>query len=323
MGNLTVAVLGKLGYSSSLGKKGTSTDITLYNLKKGEDTITFVEPTRYPERLAPLFYVCSLAKKAVVIVDELNANLGEQLVMLQCCGISSGYFVLRNYISQDKIEPLLKGTILEKYTFVADDPTELKAALLAEAEQMKPQTSVDNEQVLGIVPVDHTFNVKGIGVVILGVVANGVIKKHDVMNVLPGTKTTQIRSIQKHDDDFDSASEGDRVGLALKNVKVEDVDRGTVLTNDPAVKDSKLIKARASLVKYWSAPLSAGMVLHVGHWMQVLNSKVEAVNDEGDWRKPTLTLSLEKEIVHSPDDVAVLMYLEGGKLRVAGTIGLP
>ena len=64
MGNLTVAVLGKQGYSSSLAKKGTSTDITLYNLKKNENTITFVEPTRYPERLAPLFYACSLAKKA-------------------------------------------------------------------------------------------------------------------------------------------------------------------------------------------------------------------------------------------------------------------
>jgi hypothetical protein len=35
MGNLMVAVLGTPGYGSVLGKKGTSTDITLYNLKKG------------------------------------------------------------------------------------------------------------------------------------------------------------------------------------------------------------------------------------------------------------------------------------------------
>jgi selenocysteine-specific translation elongation factor len=77
MGNLTVAVLGAQGYGESLGKKGTSTDITLYNLKKGDDTVTFIEPTRYPERLAPLFYAASLAKKAVVVVDELNAVFGE------------------------------------------------------------------------------------------------------------------------------------------------------------------------------------------------------------------------------------------------------
>src|SRR4030066_1967866 len=103
MGNLTVAVLGTLGYGDTLGKKGTSTDITLYNLKKGDDTVTFIEPTRYPERLAPLFYATSMAKKAVVVVDELNSTFGECLVMLQCARINSGYFVLRNYLPREKI----------------------------------------------------------------------------------------------------------------------------------------------------------------------------------------------------------------------------
>jgi selenocysteine-specific translation elongation factor len=320
MGNLTVAVLGKLGYSGALGKKGTSTDITLYNNKKGESTVTFIEPTRYPDRMAPLFYACSLAKKAVVIVDELNATLGETLVMLQCCGVNSGYFVLRNYITPEKVQPLLKGTILESYKFVADEPNKIREELIAEA----TQTASDTEKGAGTVPVDHAFNVKGIGAVVLGVVADGVIHTHDTMNVFPGAKTAQIRSIQKHDDDFDSAEEGDRVGLGLKNVKVDDVDRGTVLTNDPTIKVSKTVEAHASIVKYWPSPIKEGMVLHVGHWMQVLNCKVEAVNEEGgDWRKPTLTLSLEKEIVHRPNDRAVLMYLEGGKLRVMGTIDLP
>jgi selenocysteine-specific translation elongation factor len=102
MGNLTVAILGALGYGNSLGKKGTSTDITLYNLKKGQDTVTFIEPTRYPERLAPLFYACALAKKALVVVDELSATFGEQLVMVECSGIKSGYIILRNYIPKEK-----------------------------------------------------------------------------------------------------------------------------------------------------------------------------------------------------------------------------
>jgi hypothetical protein len=64
------------------------------------------------------------------------------------------------------------------------------------------------------------------------------------------------------------------------------------------------------------------MVLHIGHWMQFLNGKVEAVTDKGDWHKPTLTLTLEKDLVYRVGDKAVLMYLEGGKLRVAGTIDL-
>src|SRR5512142_2246475 len=118
MGNLTVAVLGAPNYGNNLGKKGTSTDITLYNLKKDEDTLTFIEPTRYPERLAPLFYAASLATKAIVVVDELNATLGECLVMLNCSNIDSGFFVLRNYLPKERVHPLIKNTPLEKFEFI-------------------------------------------------------------------------------------------------------------------------------------------------------------------------------------------------------------
>jgi selenocysteine-specific translation elongation factor len=319
MGNLTVAVLGAAGYANGLGKKGTATDITLYNLKRDENTVTFIEPTRYPERLAPLFYAVALAEKAMVVVDELNATLGECLVMLQCAGVNSGFFILRNYLQPEKVLPLIKGTSLESFEFIEDNPAVLMERCLAEA----AQKTANGESVLGTVPVDHAFSVKGVGTVVLGLVANGAIRKHDSLKVLPGAKTAQVRSIQKHDDEFDSASKGDRVGLALKNVEVEDVDRGAVLTTDPAVKTSNTLQTHASLVKYWTTPLKAGMVLHLGHWMQFLNCKVEAVSDEGDWRKPALTLALEKELVHYPGDTAVLAYLEGGKLRVAGTVTLP
>jgi len=47
------------------------------------------------------------------------------------------------------------------------------------------------------------------------------------------------------------------------------------------------------------------------------------VRDDGDWRRPTLTLALEKDLVYLPGDTAVLHYLEGGKLRIAGSIELP
>lgn len=317
MGNLTVAVLGASEYSNNLGNRGTVSDVTLYNLKKGRDTVTFIEPTRYPERLAPLFYAAAMAEKAIVVVDKLNSTLGECLVMLQCAGVTSGYFVLRNYLPEEKILPLINGTCLDKFEFVEDNPAMLKERCLIKAAQ---NTNYEAEDKFGAVTVDHSFSVKGVGTVVLGLVVKGSIKKHDAMKVLPGTKMVQLRSIQKHDDDFDLAFEGERVGLALKNVVAKDVDRGTVLTTDPSVKASKTLETRATLVRYWQTPLKTEMVLHLGHWMHFLNCKVEAITDEGDWRKPTLKLALEKEIVHHSGDQAVLMYLENGKLRVVGTV---
>ncbi len=323
MGNVTIAVLGALGYSSNIGKKGTSTDITFYNLKKGEDTVTLIEPERYPERLAPLFYAVSLSKGAIVVVDQIDATFGECLVMLQCAEIKNGYFILRNYIPREKIEPLIKGTSLEKFEFLSDDPTVLREKLLAEAAKQKPPELPAGQQAIGTVPVDHAFNVKGVGVVILGVVTSGIIQKHSALNVLPGGKAAQVRSIQKHDDEFDVAGEGDRVGLALKNVEVEELDRGAVLTNDPSIKTATTLKTQASLVKYWQMPIKQGMVMHIGHWTQFITAKVEAVTEGGDLKKPTLTLTLDKPLIYWSNDKAVLMYLEGAKLRVAGTIALP
>lgn len=86
-------------------------------------------------------------------------------------------------------------------------------ARLIEAAQ---KANCEAEDAFGTVPVDHAFSVKGVGTVVLGLVTKGTVKKHDALKVLPGTKTVQVRSIQKHDDDFDLASEGDRVGSGLK-----------------------------------------------------------------------------------------------------------
>src|SRR5512139_2817117 len=112
MSNLTVAVLAPMDYAKDLGKKGTTSDISFYNLKKGDATVTFVEPTRYPEKLSSLFYTVSLSDRVVLVVSEINAAFGECVLMLQCADKSSGYLILKNYLSQDQIAPLIKGTVL-------------------------------------------------------------------------------------------------------------------------------------------------------------------------------------------------------------------
>jgi selenocysteine-specific translation elongation factor len=320
MGNLNVAVRGPSGYAKDLGKKGTESDITFYNLKKGDDTVTIIEPTRYPERLAPLFYAASMADAVLIVVSEITPTFGEWVLMLNEVGVEQGYIVLENYVTPGEVAPLLRGTVLEHYEFVDADPIALRDRLLREASaraSTPPATGA-----VGTIPIDHHFNVRGIGTVILGGVVRGGIRKHDSLKVYPGEKTITVRSIQKHDDDFDWAAEGDRVGLALKNIESDDLDRGFVLSDDPALQARSTLEARATLVRYWPAPLTAGTVLHLGHWMQFIPARVEAVRDDGDWRQPTLTLALEKDLVYLPGDTAVLHYLEGGKLRIAGHIEL-
>jgi selenocysteine-specific translation elongation factor len=320
MSNLTVAILAPPDYAKDLGKKGTVSDITFYNLKKGEATVTFIEPTRYPEKLSSLFYAVSLSDRIVLVVDEINATFGECVLMLQCSGKSKGYLILKNYLSQDQIAPLIKGTVLEHYEVLEEDIVGLREKMLDISVKQTAHQKTHDTAGKGAVPVDAHFNVKGVGVVVLGFVAQGSIKKHDTLRVLPSEKTAQIRSIQKHDDDAETAITGDRVGLALKNIESEDLDRGFVLTNDPAIKYATTVSGKAQLVKYWPAPLKEGMVLYAGHWMQFLPTRLEKIMVEGDWRMPTLTLTLEKALVYPLGARVVLHYLEGGKLRVVGSL---
>ncbi|MCK9580875.1 MAG: EF-Tu/IF-2/RF-3 family GTPase [Methanoregula sp.] len=320
MSNLTVAVLAPPDYSKDLGKKGTASDITSYNLKKGDATVTFIEPTRYPEKLSSLFYAVSLSDRIVLVVNEINAAFGECVLMLQCADKSSGYLILKNYISPDQIAPLIKGTVLEHYEVLEEDMVGLREKMLEISVRQTAHMKAHEAAAKGAVPVDAHFNVKGVGVVVLGSVAQGMIKKHDTLKVLPTTKTAQIRSIQKHDEDADTAITGDRVGLALKNIESEDLDRGFVLTNDPTIRFSTTVTGKAQLVKYWPAALKEGMVLYAGHWMQFLPTRLEKTVVDGDWRMPTLTLTMEKELIYPPGARIVLHYLEGGKLRVVGSL---
>ena len=320
MPNLTIAVLGANGYAKDIGKAGTSSDITFYNLKKGEDTVTIIEPTRYPERLAPLYYAVAMSSAALLIVDAITAEFGEMVVMLDAQKITKGYIVLRNYLDISQIAPLIRGTAVEGYAVVEDNPIAMREQLLADAQALTHEQDAAGSA--GVVSVDHAFNVKGIGTVVLGGVESGTVRQHDTLTVYPGEMTAQVRSIQKHDDDVTEAYESDRVGLALKNIAAEDLERGMVLTNGSGIKVSDRLEGQAHIVKYWPEPLKEGMVVHIGFWMQYINGRVVSVAAAGDWHSPQLVIELDRELAYLPGGSAVIHYLDGGRLRVAGTIDL-
>jgi len=322
MPNLNVAVLGNPGYAKEIGKKSTSSDITFYDLKKGSDSVSMMEPSRYPEKLASLFYCVSNARFAILVVDKVDNLLGETVLMLDCMGIRQGWLVLRNFLQPEQVRPLLAGTSVEDFRIHVDDPNAMREELLAMAAALPVAEPEKEEPSRGSVPIDHHFNVKGVGTVVLGSVMDGFIRKHDKMRVLPLQETVTLRSIQKHDDDWGIAVVGDRVGLALKGIEADRLDRGYVLSTDSELKTSLQIEAEAQLIRFWPSALKEGMVLHVGHWMQMVPCRLLRVEGQ-DWHRPIVEMLFDTEMVHRPGDRAVLTYLEGGKLRIVGTIVLP
>lgn len=75
----------------------------------------------------------------------------------------------------------------------------------------------------GLVFIDRAFNVKGVGVVVLGYALTRVAV-HDKFIVYPVNREVEIRSIQVLDDDQEEVMPGTRVGLALRNIRLEDME---------------------------------------------------------------------------------------------------
>lgn len=313
MKNLNVCVIGTDEYARKIGKAGTSSDITFYNLKRRNETVTLIRPGRYPEKIASLFYSASLAQFGLLFVEKIDHHFGEAVVMLHSCGIRRGVIVPCNDLLPEQIRPFLKGTVVEEYEFFPDNPIEIRERLYEEVALITPCECDDP----GSVVIDHCFPVKGVGTVILGTVIDGRINVHSRAGLLPAGKETVIRSIQKHDEGTDYAVRGDRVGIALKNVGCEDVGRGSVLTEDSRIVMSNSLSFYLDPVDFWKRPLKDGMVVHIGHWMQFLPARV--IETEGDERRPFVRVSLDKPLIHFPESRAVLHYPDGGGLRVIGS----
>ena len=81
-----------------------------------------------------------------------------------------------------------------------------------------------------IIRIDHAFNVKGVGtVVVLGVIKQGAVKAFDRLKILPSGKDILVKSIQMHDDPVTECKSPARVGLAIKGIDADHISRGDVL----------------------------------------------------------------------------------------------
>jgi len=75
----------------------------------------------------------------------------------------------------------------------------------------------------GYVYIDRAFNVRGVGVVVLGFALTQV-NVHDRLIALPMKKEVEVRSIQVLDEDQEGVLPGMRIGFVLKNVKLEEIE---------------------------------------------------------------------------------------------------
>ena len=315
---LTVGLLGNLVARKELGKVGTQSDIHLHEMKEGGRQVTIIVPDRYPDQLKPLSYAVLNSEALVLVVEKMSAQVGEQILAADAAGVKHGAIVLQNYIQPEQLKPILKGTSLESWPVFTDEEWPKVREHLAAT----PNAPHDG---FVMVPVDHHFNVKGVGAVVLGVVKQGVLRKGETLHAFPPKVICPIRSIQIHDVDHDEAHVGDRVGLALRNTNPEHLDRGMVMA--PADAPLKVHEVGSTVTftvarsPFAKSALKAGGVAQLGVGFQFIPVRL-TTDPPAPGKEGTVTAVAEKAFVHAPGERAVMWHQDATPQRVVGRVTL-
>ncbi len=78
-------------------------------------------------------------------------------------------------------------------------------------------------------PIQDSYSIKGTGVVPVGRVETGILKKGDKIVIMPTGFEGEIRSIEMHHEEIPQAIPGDNIGFSIRGITIEDASRGDCL----------------------------------------------------------------------------------------------
>ena len=305
MESINFVCLGQTEFVDELGKKGQSSDITTYDKKKDNRIMTYVIPSGYPDKIQPLITAVNLAEYSLVNVNKLDKYLGEQIVALDLLQLDKGFLLHSYEVDNETLRNLLKDTVVSSFKF-EENIESLKESInsLLPLQREGPP----------IIHIDNVFNVKGVGVVVLGILKQGAIKVHDELMLFPHKRKVTVKSIQMHDQNIGESYSPARVGLALTNVSFNEITRGDILSNSNhfTSADQELI-INFNKVPFYKNDLSENHSYLLSIGTQIKPAKIEKLGDH------KLKILSDKIFSFKVRDSAILLNPDSKSIRIVGS----
>ena len=299
--SVNFVVLGKQDIAAEFGKKGTVTDLSLFDRKESDVIKTWVTPSGFPEKIQPLFQAINLAEYVIFHVDKLDKFTGEQIIALDSLKKEKGILSHTFDVDESKLDLMIKGTVVENYVKVEQDKIK---------EEMDKLEPIPNDSPSEMV-IDHCFDVKGVGTVILGKVTGGTIKQYDNLKLYPQGIDVLIKSIQMHDDPVTESVYPARVGIAVKGAKPDEVGRGDVISAEDVVDVKTEIELDFKKSPFYKNDIAENQGCLVSVGLQIKAAKFSSISP--------LKLLFEKPIVCKKNDIAVILKPESTTIRILGS----
>jgi elongation factor Tu len=139
--------------------------------------------------------------------------------------------------------PIVRGSALRALEGDADYKLKILDLMKAVDEYIPlPERPIDQPFLM---PIEDVFNIQGRGTVVTGRVERGILKRMEDVEIIGfrDTKKTTVTDIEMFRKLLDEARAGDNVGLLMRGIGKDDVERGQVLAKPGSVKAHRKFKA--------------------------------------------------------------------------------
>ena len=308
MRSINFAFLGYEEIVRELGKKGTTSDLAIFDRKESDSIYTWTTPVSYPDKIQSLLQSLNMGEYVILHVTKLDKYLGEQVIAINSLGLQDGIILLSYEVDEGKLKSLITGTTLESFVLVHDIDS-----LKKEIHRIEPKNNSGSL----FLPIDHAFEVKGVGTVALGVIKQGSLKVHDEFQIHPQNKKILVKSIQMHDDSVSESVSPSRVGLALKGISADDISRGDIISSPGYIIDviDENVKVNFEKSKYFNEEISENQTYSISIGLQIKPVKLKIKNN--------MEILPEKPISFYADQKFVILKLDSPKNRIVGNGSFP
>ena len=299
---MNISLIGGNEFLKEFGKQGTLSDIVLYDRKQKDRIFTMIAPISFPDKIQTLPQVLNMTEMVVLNVTSLDKYLAEQIIAIDSLNIKNGFLLHSYHIDDQILAKMIKGTVIENFKRIEN------------FEILKNEINdlySNSEEGDLILPIDHSFDVKGVGTVILGGIKQGRVKVYDKLRILPSNKEILIKSIQMHDDPVNESCSPARVGLAVKGLVPHEIERGDIICSGETIKvaTTEVLVTDFSKNKYFNSNITESQTYLLSVGLQI--KPVKILNDGSK-----IILSLEKPIAYYKQQKFLILKPDSKTTRI-------
>jgi len=211
----------------------------------------------------------SCVDMAILVVaadDGVMPQTREHLDILDLFGAKTGFVVLSKAdvvdrgtleLAELEIREVVRGSVFQGKPVIPYSASDrrglddIRSAIEAEAARLESKSDDDPFRLW----IDQVSAVAGFGTVVTGTILSGTLSQDDSLVLLPSGVETRVRTLETHHKLTEKAYAGQRIGISLHRVPLDQVSRGMLLAAPGLLDHSFLLNVNLKVLDTVKAPI--------------------------------------------------------------------